>query len=151
MKAVTVLGPLATAASAALILIVSVAVALLGAQPPSPIAAAERLAEAVAFRFLGPLQALDPDVIVIAITDDTLEQFPYRSPIDRAFLADLIDVLARHGAAAVGLDVVLDQPTEPAKDAELRRALLRSDIPVVAISIAPDTTMATDRRHFLDI
>ena len=151
MKAVTVLGPLATAASAALILIVSVAVALLVAQPPSPIAAAERLAEAVAFRFLGPLQAPDPDVIVIAITDDTLEQFPYRSPIDRAFLADLIDVLARHGAAAVGLDVVLDQPTEPAKDAELRRALLRSDIPVVAISIAPDTTMATDRRHFLDI
>ena len=88
--------------------------------------------------------------MVIAITDDTLEQFPYRSPIDRGFLADLIDALARHGAAAVGLDVVLDQPTEPAKDAKLRRALLRTDVPVVAISIAPDTTMAADRRHFLD-
>jgi adenylate cyclase len=150
MKAVARSRPLATAASVALILVVSVVLALLSARPPSPIAAAERLAEAVAFRFLGPLQAPDPDVIVIAITDDTLEQFPYRSPIDRAFLADLIDALARHGAAAVGLDVVLDQPTEPVKDAELRRALLRTDIPVVAISIAPDTTMTADRRHFLD-
>jgi adenylate cyclase len=140
----------ASAACAAIILTVSVAFALLIARPPSPIAAAESLAEAVSFRFLGPLQPPDPDVVVVAITDDTLASFPYRSPIDRGFLADVINALAQQGAAAVGLDVVLDQPTEPAKDAELRRALLRIDIPVVAISIAPDTPMAADRRHFLD-
>jgi len=141
---------IATAAGAALILTVSVVFALVMARPPSPGAAAEHLAEAVAFRFLGPLQTSDPDVVVIAITDDTLALLPYRSPIDRAFLADVINAVASHGAAAIGLDVVLDQPTEPAKDAELRRALLRTDVPVVAISIAPDTAMAADRRHFLD-
>ncbi|HET6307521.1 MAG TPA: adenylate/guanylate cyclase domain-containing protein, partial [Rhodopila sp.] len=70
-------------------------------------------------------------------------------PIDRGFLAEVIDALARGGAAAVGLDVVLDRPTEPLKDAALRRALTRKDIPVVAISIAPDTAMRADQRRFL--
>ncbi len=150
MMAVAPARPIATAAYGALILTVSVVFALLIARPPSPLAAAEHLAEAVAFRLLGPLQAPDPDVVVIAITDETLASLPYRSPIDRAFLADVINGLAQHGAAAVGLDVVLDQPTEPSKDAKLRQALLRTDVPVVAISIAPDTAMTADRRHFLD-
>ncbi len=61
----------------------------------------------------------------------------------------MIDTLARSGVAAVGLDVVLDRPTEPAKDAALRRALTRTDMPVVAISVAPDTSMPADRRRFL--
>jgi class 3 adenylate cyclase/CHASE2 domain-containing sensor protein len=137
------------AACIALIVIVSIAAALVLTRPPSPLAAAERLVEAVAFRFLGPRHPPDSDVIVVGITEDTLAAFPYRSPIDRAFLADLIDALARDGVAAVGLDVVLDRPTEPAKDAALRRALHRTDIPVVAISIAPDTAMPPQRRRFL--
>lgn len=138
------------AACVALILISSVAGALVVTRPPSPLAAAERLFEAVAFRFFGPLRPPSPNVVVAAITEDTLAAFPYRSPIDRAFLAGVINVLAQKGAAAIGLDVVLDRPTEPTKDDELRRALTRSDVPVVAISIAPDTTMPTDRRRFLD-
>ena len=137
------------AASIALILIVSIAGALLSTRPPFPLAAAERLVEAVAFRFLGPLRPPRPDVVVVGITEDTLAAFPYRSPIDRAFLADVIDALARGGVAAIGLDVVLDRPTEPAKDAALRRALTRTDIPVVAISVAPDTAMPADQRRFL--
>jgi class 3 adenylate cyclase len=134
----------------ALILIVSIAAALLVTRPPSPLAAAERLFEAVAFRFLGPLRPPDPDVVIIGITEQTLAPFPYRSPIDRAFLGGLIDALIHKGVRAVGLDVVLDRPTEAAKDDALRRALTRSEIPLVAISIAPDTTMPEDRRRFLD-
>ncbi|MEA2788816.1 MAG: adenylate cyclase [Acetobacteraceae bacterium] len=133
----------------ALIMTVSIAAAFLLTRPPSPLAAAERLVEAVAFRFLGPQRPSDPDVVVVGITEETLAAFPYRSPIDRSLLADLIDALAHDGVAAVGLDVVLDRPTEPAKDAALRRALVRTDIPVVAISIGPDTAMPADRRHFL--
>ncbi len=150
MTAVMLPKPFTKAVSIALILIVAVTVALVFTRPPSPLAAAERLAEAVAFRFLGPRLPPEPDVVVVAITEDTLATFPYRSPIDRGFLAEVIDTLARQGAAAVGLDVVLDRPTEPAKDAALRRMLVRTDLPVVAISIAPDTTMPADRRRFLD-
>ncbi|MFL5280123.1 MAG: CHASE2 domain-containing protein [Rhodopila sp.] len=132
------------------ILMLSAAIALTLTRPPSPLAAAERLFEAVAFRFLGPLRPPDPDVVVIGITEETLTAFPYRSPIDRGFLANVIDSLARKGVLAIGLDVVLDRPTEPAKDAALRRALTESAIPVVAISIAPDTPMPPERRRFLD-
>jgi adenylate cyclase len=133
----------------ALIVILSIAAAFVLTRPPSPLAAAERLVEAVAFRFVGPRSPPGADVVVVAITEDTLAAFPYRSPIDRAFLADLIDTLAHDGVAAVGLDVVLDRPTEPAKDAALRQALVRTDVPVVAISVAPDTAMPADRRRFL--
>ncbi len=68
-----------------LILIFSIAVALLSTRPPSPLAAAERLVEAVAFQFLGPERQRPPDVVVVGITEDTLSAFPYRSPIDRGF------------------------------------------------------------------
>ena len=140
---------LRSAAHIALLLIVSIGIALLATRPPSPLAAAERLVQAVAFRILGPQRSAGSDVVVVGITEDTLAAFAYRSPIDRAFLAELIDTLARTGVAAIGLDVLLDRPTEPVKDAALRRALTRTDIPVVAISIAPDTAMAPDRRRFL--
>nr|WP_294526692.1 CHASE2 domain-containing protein [uncultured Rhodopila sp.] len=131
-------------------LVVSTAVALVSAQPPFPLAAAQRLFDAVAFRYLGPLTTPDPGVIVVGITEETLAALPYRSPVDRLFLADLVDTLARKGVAAIGLDILLDRPTEAAKDAALRRALTRADIPVVAISIAPDTPMPANRRRFLD-
>src|SRR5690348_1001903 len=32
----------------------------------------------------------DPRVVIVAVTEDTLAQFPYRSPVDRAFLARLL-------------------------------------------------------------
>jgi adenylate cyclase len=135
--------------AAALILVFSVTVALLATRPPSPLAAADRLVQAVAFQLLAPDRPAVSNVVVVGISEDTLSAFPYRSPIDRGFLASLIDTLARDGVAAIGLDVVLDRPTEAAKDAALRRALTRTDIPMVAISIAPDTAMPADRRRFL--
>jgi adenylate cyclase len=135
--------------AAALILVVSVGVALLSTRPPLPLAAADRLVQAVAFQVLAPARPSASNVVVVGITEDTLSAFPYRSPIDRGFLASLIDALASDGVIAIGLDVVLDRPTEAAKDAALRRALTRTDIPVVAISVAPDTAMPPDRRRFL--
>jgi class 3 adenylate cyclase/CHASE2 domain-containing sensor protein len=138
------------AALAALILGFACAAALLAVRPPSPLAAADRLFEAVAFRLFAPPSPPDPRVAIVGITEETLAAFPYNSPIDRGFLAGLIDQLAAAGAAAVGLDVLLDRPTEPAKDAALRRALTRTDMPVVAISLAPETTLPPERRQVLD-
>ena len=138
------------AARVALMLFGAITVALVSAQPPLPLAAAERLFEAAAFRYLGPAGAADPNVVVVGITEQTLAGLPYRSPIDRAFLAELIDTLARKGVAAIGLDILADRPTEPAKDAALRRALMRTDVPVVAITVAPETAMPADARRFLE-
>jgi class 3 adenylate cyclase/CHASE2 domain-containing sensor protein len=134
---------------AVLILVLATAVAMLAVQPPSPLAAAESLLRAIAFRLAGPERSANPRVVIAGITEDTLARLPYRSPIDRGFLASLIDTLSNAGVAAIGLDVLLDRPTEPDKDAALRDAMLQAAVPVVAISVAPDTPEPPERRRYL--
>jgi adenylate cyclase len=131
------------------VLLLSTITAWVLTRPPFPLAAAQHLVDGAAFRILAPVSSAPAEVVVIGVTEDTLAAFPYRSPIDRGFLAKLIDQLARDGVRAVGLDVLLDRPTEPAKDSALHAALTRTDIPVVAISVAPDTTMPPQQRAFL--
>ncbi len=92
---------------------------------------AENWAKDVRTALLSPSEAQHPDVIIITVTEDTLASFSYRSPVDRRFLAELLEILEDAGARAVGLDILLDQPTEPDKDELLRTTLLRSAIPIV--------------------
>lgn len=149
MIRVTLRRRMAGAARIALILALAVVAALFCVRPPSPLAAAERLFEAAAFRLVAPVRPPDERIVIIGITEDTLDLFPYRSPIDRGFLAGLVDQLASAGVAAIGLDVLLDRPTEPAKDAALRRAIRRADVPVVVISLGPETPASPERRSTL--
>lgn len=69
-------------------------------------------------------------IVIAAITEDTVTQFPYRSPVDREFIANLLRELERKGARAVGLDILFDQPTEKHKDAYLWETLREVSIPV---------------------
>lgn len=78
-----------------------------------------------------PAQPQQPDLVIAAINEETLARFPYRSPIDRSFLAGLLRTLEAKGAKAILLDVLLDQPTEPAKDQELYDAIRALKIPLV--------------------
>lgn len=78
-----------------------------------------------------PPQPPQPDIVIVAINEDTLARFPYRSPVDRAFLAGLLRTLEAKGAKAVLLDVLLDQPTEPEKDQALAEAIRALKIPLV--------------------
>src|SRR5690242_9909410 len=94
------------------ILVASTTLAQFATRPPSPLAAAQTLFEAASFRAIGPRQPTDSRVAIAAITEGTLAGLPYRSPIDRQFLASLINQLADDGVAAIGLDVLLDRPTE---------------------------------------
>jgi len=71
------------------------------------------------------------DIVLLTITEDTLSRFPYRSPIDRAFLAKVVARLDAAGARAVGMDILIDQPTVPEKDAALAAAVAKAQLPVV--------------------
>lgn len=144
------MGSLRKAALGALLLAGATALPLLLARPPSPLAAADGLIQAVAFHLLAPLQPQNRDIAIIAVTDRTLATLPYRSPIDRAFLADLITSLAGSGARAIGVDIVFDQATEPAKDEALRAALSAAAVPVVVASIARESPLDRERRNHLD-
>ena len=105
---------------------------------------------------LSPAQKQSADIVVIGITEQTLERFPYRSPIDRKFLADLLRALEAKGVRAIGLDVLFDQPTEAAKDDDLKAAMAGLKTPLVVSYVAPedvvDESGAIDktRRQFLD-
>ncbi|NQU57772.1 MAG: adenylate/guanylate cyclase domain-containing protein [Rhodospirillales bacterium] len=86
------------------------------------------------FATLTPPEPQNADVVVVAITEDTLATLPYRSPVDRGFLADLFGALEKAKPRAIGIDILFDQPSEPAKDAALRQKLLNSSVPVVVVS-----------------
>ena len=79
---------------------------------------------------LQPAAAQDPDIVFVAITEDTLQKFPYRSPVDRGFLRDLLTSLAARHPRAIGLDMLFDQPTEQSKDQALHNTLLKFPIPL---------------------
>lgn len=78
-----------------------------------------------------PAQPQQADIVIVAINEDTLARFPYRSPVDRAFLAGVLRTVEAKGAKAVLLDVLLDQPTEPEKDQALADAIRALKIPLV--------------------
>lgn len=84
----------------------------------------------------------DPDIVIVTITENTLRQFPYRSPIDRQFLSNLLETLAARGPRAIGLDILFDQPTEPQKDAMLRATLRGLKVPLV-VSYTDDPAIVT--------
>jgi adenylate cyclase len=68
---------------------------------------------------LTPAEPKHSDIVIVAVNEDTLSQFPYRSPLDRQFLSRVINDLADKGARAVLVDFLFDQATEPAKDKAL--------------------------------
>lgn len=78
-----------------------------------------------------PPEPQHKDIVLVTVTEQTLEQFAYRSPVDRGFLADLLEIVEARGARAVLLDFLIDQPTEPDKDARLHETLLTSRVPLV--------------------
>ncbi len=88
------------------------------------------------FRFgtLSPPEPQSQEIVVISITEDTLATLPYRSPIDRGFLSDLLSVLESAKPRAIGLDILLDQPTEAAKDNALQDRLSGLSVPLVVAS-----------------
>ena len=135
---------------AILILVVSVLLALALAAPASPLAAVDRLFESLTFRFFAPARPPSDRIVIIGITDDTLGRLPYRSPLDRGLLARLVETLANQEVRAIGLDVIIDQPTEPEKDLALKKAIDGAGVPVVLAAISPDTPMPADRRRYLD-
>ena len=71
------------------------------------------------------------DIIVLAVDEDTVSRFPFRSPIDRSFLADLVSELGRRKVRALGIDFLFDQATNPADDRRFLEALDAFPAPTV--------------------
>jgi len=83
------------------------------------------------FAFFAHEQPSDDHVRIVAIDEATLSKLPYRSPIDRGVLADILERLDASRARAIGLDYLLDQATVPEKDARLERVIRGMKTPLV--------------------
>lgn len=90
------------------------------------------------------------DIAVVTITEETLTAFPYRSPLDRSFLAGVLRSLETKGARAIGIDILFDQATEPAKDAELQRTLRGLSIPLVVGRVDEETGLSRGQTDYMN-
>lgn len=97
-----------------------------------------------------PAQPQSKDVVIVALDEATLTQFPYRSPVDRGFLADLLLTLQAKGAKVIGLDVILDQPTEEAKDARLKQVLRELKTPLFVSYTLEDNVVNADQLAYMN-
>ena len=97
-----------------------------------------------------PSEAQEPEIIIVAVDEATLSRFAYRSPVDRAFLSTLLRQISAHEPKAIALDFLLDQPTEPDKDAMLHRTLRELKMPLVVSYIASPDTVTPEQKAFED-
>lgn len=85
-------------------------------------------------------------VALVLVREQTLEELPYLSPIDRGLMARLVRAVDALGPRVIGLDFVFDQATEPAKDRDLEVAISQARARVVLGGI-DERTPLTDRRR----
>lgn len=97
---------------------------------------------------LAPQVPPNDGIVVVTITESTLETLAYRSPFDRRFLARLLRTLDDKGARLIGLDLLLDQPTEPAKDRELFEAMRAIKAPLIVAAAGGGEGLSETQQSF---
>ena len=97
---------------------------------------------------LSPPRPQSPNIAVVLITDETLANYPYRSPLDRLLIANLLNELEQAGAAAIGINVLFDRPTEPDKDQALYQRLRSLEIPVVLSRVSTTSGFSAEQIAF---
>lgn len=111
---------------------------------------ADRVVQDWEITTIAPAEPQDPNVVVVALTEETLTQFPYRSPVDRDFLANLLTTLSTKHPRAIGIDLLFDQRTEVEKDAALQRVLTTSKTPIVVAYTASPRQVTKSQLDFLN-
>jgi len=94
-------------------------------------------------------QPQSPDIVIVTITEDTVQQFPYRSPLDRRFVASILTLLDKAGARAIGVDLLFDQATEEDKDEELRQVIQNLATPLIIGVIGEPEGLNEDQEAYL--
>jgi CHASE2 domain-containing sensor protein len=71
------------------------------------------------------LPSSHPGFAIVAVTERSLESFPYILPINRGFIADVVTAVDAAGARAIGLDFFFTKDTEKSADDKLFATLQR--------------------------
>ncbi len=100
----------------------------------SPIGAFENFLFDYRVSVHGEPRKLHPRIIIIAIDDASMEDLSFTSPLNRKFLASVVDRLDKAGTRAIGIDFILDRATDPQDDAVLARAISQASSPIVLVT-----------------
>lgn len=87
-------------------------------------------------------------IVLIYVTNRSLDPFPYTSPVNRKLLAGLVQVADAAEAKAIGLDFVFDRETEPANDSDLIKAVKGARTRVVMGTLDSRTRQTPAERQF---
>jgi adenylate cyclase len=128
------------------ILVVTVLFALGAHRFFAPMAVAENWSSDLRITWVGTTKDQNPDIVLVTITEDTLSSLPYRSPVDRAFLATILKSMQKAGPRVVGFDFLFDQPTEEEKDSLFRQIALDMPFPVI-VGWADPVNGLTNRQY----
>jgi len=77
------------------------------------------------------LPTTHPHLVIVSVTEKDVERFPYFLPINRGYIAELVNAVNEAGAVAIGLDFYFTRDTEPGADAQFEKALKRAKDKVV--------------------
>jgi len=111
---------------------------------------AERTVEDIRVASSLPVEPQDPDIVILGITEDTLTQFPYREPVDRGFIADLLKWVESKHPRGVGVDILFDQATEEDKDNALKQVIADYSVPLVISYYDNPDEISEDQAAFLN-
>lgn len=100
--------------------------------------------------FLSPQKASQDDrILIVKITEEDLAKLKYRSPIDRDFLADLIQRIDKNSPTVMGVDFLFDQATEPDKDERLIEVLSKAKSPIILAAVNDRYPSTRDQRSYM--
>lgn len=97
------------------------------------------------FAWRGVQEMNDAPVVLVTIDDYAFELLPERWPWPRDYYAHAVRNLTRAGAAAVGIDVIMDVPDlgAPERDRELAAAVRASERVILARKLEQDVRLST--------
>jgi adenylate cyclase len=96
-----------------------------------------------------PIQ-ISSDIVIVAITEQTLASFPYRTPVDRQFLSDLLLDLENKAVNSIAFDLLFDQPTEPVKDRNLQTTFNLLTVPLIFASAGFENSLLPAQQQYLE-
>ena len=88
--------------------------------------------------------------MVVAIDEQTFAALPCCSPIDRRFLASLINHIDQGGPNATGIDISRDQPSGPIKDIKMLQIIQASNSAIVLAYAESSDGIAEKQDKFLN-
>jgi class 3 adenylate cyclase/CHASE2 domain-containing sensor protein len=135
---------------AAAIAVVVAALSMLAVDHVSFLTSADRFVQDYEIATRSPYEPQDPNIVIVGVTEPVMQNFPYRSPLNRGFVAELLGELDAKHPRAIVLDYLFDQPTEKALDDKLRAALHTLKTPLVVSYFEAGSKVSADQTAYLN-